>query len=251
MSAQVVLLHGFAGQPEMWDPVLRKLAIDVDAYCPVLPGHGKAAPIPSASSFLDVVDVLAEQLRSRAPLLLAGYSLGGRLALALALRHPSLVRAALLISAHPGIEHPDERAARRDWAAARAIAIEERGVEIFAKEWERLELFATQSDQQIEEQRAGRMAHEVRGLAWVMRTLGTGNMPPMWDALVESDVRLRVLVGALDDKYVTLARRITERAPRVPHRIVDAVGHNVLIEAPLVVAAELTQMLEEATAGRG
>jgi len=245
MSAQLVLLHGFAGQPEMWDPVLRKLAVDVDAYCPVLPGHGRVPLIPRAGSFLNVVDFLAEELRPRAPMSLAGYSLGGRLALALALRHPSLVRSALLIGAHPGIEHPDERAARRSWAEARAIVIEQRGVEVFAKEWERLELFATQSDQQIEEQRPARTAHDVAGLAWVMRTLGTGSMPPMWDALVESTVRLRVLVGGLDEKYVAIARRITERAPQVPHRTVDAVGHNVLIEAPLVVAAELSRMLEE------
>ena len=57
--------------------------------------------------------------------MLAGYSMGGRLALALALRHPERVRALVLVSASPGLADAEERAARR--AADDALADADRG----------------------------------------------------------------------------------------------------------------------------
>ena len=43
-----------------------------------------------------------------------GYSMGGRYALHVALRHPELVRRLVLVSATGGIDDPAERAARRE-----------------------------------------------------------------------------------------------------------------------------------------
>ena len=62
-----------------------------------------AAPADSVEA---VADVLADQLRSLAggrPVQLVGYSLGGRLALALSMRHPTAVERLVIVSGSPGL----------------------------------------------------------------------------------------------------------------------------------------------------
>ena len=49
----------------------------------------------------------------RDPAVWLGYSMGGRFALNVALRHPGQVRRLVLVSATAGIDDPEERAARR------------------------------------------------------------------------------------------------------------------------------------------
>src|SRR5271156_6484196 len=112
MPESVVLLHGFSGTHRAWDGVIA--ALDRERYRPLafdLPGHGVAAngehPIPFA---VCVAHVLA-----RAPerFVLCGYSLGGRVALHVALAAPERVARLVLVSTTAGIEGASARAERR------------------------------------------------------------------------------------------------------------------------------------------
>src|SRR5207244_3830457 len=76
---------------------------------PRLPGHG-LSPSPLPGSFDAAVDELAAKLAP--PTWIVGYSMGARLGLALALRHPERCRGALLVGAQPGLRGA-EGAARR------------------------------------------------------------------------------------------------------------------------------------------
>jgi pimeloyl-ACP methyl ester carboxylesterase len=89
----VWLLHGVYADHALWRAVWERLdGPDVTALD--APGHGTAPrldPLPS-------IDALAEELAAQlpGPVLLAGHSWGGMLALRLAVRHPELVRGLLL-----------------------------------------------------------------------------------------------------------------------------------------------------------
>src|SRR4051794_14771243 len=118
MLETVVLLHGFAGTRRTWDGVVDRLA--AERYRPLaldLRGHGAAAarrPIDFAACAGDVLAAAPERF------VLAGYSLGGRIAQHVALAAPERVERLMLVSTTAGIEDAGERAARR--AADEALA---------------------------------------------------------------------------------------------------------------------------------
>ena len=109
----MILLHGFLGAPGDWElSVASGLdAIGVTWRAPWLPGHGIDASQPAygAAKMEDFFEHLDE-----IPLedgTLAGYSMGGRLALHYALARPQRVRRLILEAASPGLESDEERSA--------------------------------------------------------------------------------------------------------------------------------------------
>ena len=134
---------------------------------------------------------------------LAGYSMGGRLALALALRIPQRVRRLVLVSASPGLADDGERAARRAADEALADRIEAIGVEAFAREWAAQPLFAGQPPEVAAAAHADRLRRSAAEHAAQLRGLGTGVMPPLWERL-----------GELHDAGDRRRRRARREVPR-------------------------------------
>lgn len=226
----LLLLHGFAGQPDAWDDVVDEL--DVPGVPVRLPGHGPR-PDLIGETFEDVVDALATELGERT-CDLAAYSMGARVALGLMVRHPARVRRAVLVGVNPGLEG-EARVARRRWDERWAERIETEGLDAFADAWAALPLFASQRrlpGPVREAQAKARRNHTADGLAWAMRHLGTGGMPSYWDALDDLDPEVTLVVGSLDDKYVGIASTMATRLPHGRLVEVPAVGHNVVLEAP-------------------
>lgn len=91
-TMQRVFLPGFTMNPLVFTEVMRSTD-----RCLSLPGHAAA---PSVASALDWLPFLAEQLPA-APSWLIGWSLGGRLALALAQAYPEKVAAVTLLATNP------------------------------------------------------------------------------------------------------------------------------------------------------
>ncbi len=108
--ARIVLLHGFTLTGQSWDPVRRALPDGVAALTPDIRGHGtRSAERPvDLDAVLGDLDVLVP-----AGATLAGYSMGGRLALHAALdpRIAGRIARLVLIGASPGLA--DARRARR------------------------------------------------------------------------------------------------------------------------------------------
>ena len=210
------------------------------------------APPRLHGSFEGEVDRLAFEIRKgvRAPRYVAGYSLGGRLALGLLVRHPDLFQGAALIGTNPGIDGETERAERRaadeDWARC----VEEQGLAEFDRKWSLLPLFESQgrlSAETVAEQRRIRLGHDRRALAAAMRALSLGVMPDYRSSLPWICCPVELIAGGLDTKFVALARQMAGRLPRATLRVVDDVGHNVPLEAPV----ELARLLNDAAARTG
>src|SRR5438552_1864703 len=98
----LILLHGGLGSGEMFGPVVSALAEHHRVILPDLQGHGRTADIdrPLDVRFMaDDIAALIDHLGLEKPDV-AGYSLGGGVALQVAFRHPEKVGRLVSASAH-------------------------------------------------------------------------------------------------------------------------------------------------------
>ncbi len=175
---------------------------------------------------------------------LVGYSLGGRLALRAALRSPESFAAVVLVGSTAGIEEGPLRVTRAEADEKLASWIEAMPIENIVSLWERQPLFADQSDSLVEEQRPGRLAHDPRSLALLLRTGGQGVLEPVWHELRALDVPLLAIAGARDDGYTAAAKRIASVAPNARAAIVEDAGHAAHLQRPDEVARLITEFLD-------
>ena len=178
---------------------------------------------------------------------LVGYSLGGRLALRAALRSPESFTAVVLVGATAGIEEGPLRVARAEADAKLASWMEAMPIEDIVALWERQPLFADQSEALVEEQRPGRLAHDPRSLALLLRTAGQGVLEPVWHELSQLELPLLAIAGARDEGYVRAAQRIASTAPNGRAAIVENAGHAPQLQQPGEVARLLEELLAETT----
>jgi pimeloyl-ACP methyl ester carboxylesterase len=97
----LVLVHGLGGAAANWLALAPLLLPGRRLLVPELPGHCGSSPLPAARSlnaFADRVAVVLE-LEGFAPAPVVGHSLGGAIALRLAIRRPDLVSALVLAGA--------------------------------------------------------------------------------------------------------------------------------------------------------
>jgi pimeloyl-ACP methyl ester carboxylesterase len=98
----IVLLHGGLGSGEMFGPVLAQFTEHHQVILPDLQGHGRTADIDrpiDARLMADDIAALIDHLGLDKPDVV-GYSLGGGVALQVAVRHPDKVRRLVLVSAN-------------------------------------------------------------------------------------------------------------------------------------------------------
>jgi 2-succinyl-6-hydroxy-2,4-cyclohexadiene-1-carboxylate synthase len=233
----VVLLHGFSGTHRAWDGVVGLL--DPERYRPLaldLPGHGAAADAPRPISFAGATEqVLAA---SPARFTLCGYSLGGRIALHVALAAPERVGRLVLVGANPGIEDEAERAQRRESDHTLADELERAPFEEFIERWRAQPLFAGEPPAAGALARADQRRNRPDALAAVLRGLGTGEMAPLWERLPDLEMPVTVLASERDAKFQALGRRMVELLP-AGELIVAPGGHGLPLENPAAVVRAL------------
>ena len=229
---RVVFVPGFMQRGDAWRAVAELLP---ERHEPVLLDHrahdleGRLAEISSAGEGAAV----------------AGYSLGGRLALHAALRDPGRYAALITVGASAGIHDPAARTERAEADARLADWMEGRQIEDVVSVWERQPLFADQSDELVEEQRAGRLACDPLDLASLLRTAGQGAMAPVWSKLDRLDLPLLAIAGDRDQRYTEAARRLAQSVPRGVAATVEHAGHAAQLQRPDAVAGLVVDFLDE------
>ncbi len=237
MPESVVLLHGFSGTRRAWDGVIALL--DRERYRPLAldqPGPGQAAdgerPIAFAGCVAAVLAAAPERFT------LCGYSMGGRLALHVALAAPERVRRLVLVSSTAGIEDRAERAQRREADRGLARELEETPFEQFVERWRTQPLFASEPPEVGRLAREDQLRNRPERLAAVLRGIGTGEMEPLWDRLGELRMPAAVVVGDRDAKFLALGRRMAGLLPDAELIVVPG-GHGLPLENPRAVAQAL------------
>jgi 2-succinyl-6-hydroxy-2,4-cyclohexadiene-1-carboxylate synthase len=244
---RLVLLHGFTQGPGSWDALLAELDPSYEIVRVTLPGHGPAgtasaqARLAFEAAAAAIADAVAGVAGPEAATWI-GYSLGGRLALRVALDRPELVGSLALLGATAGIEEPDARAARVEIDERLAAGLERKGVEQFVDGWLAQALFSrlSRSDAGVEERRMG----TVEGLASSLRLLGTGAQEPVWNRLGDIDVPVLLMAGEHDSKFSALAFRMAAGiGDNAGISFVPGAGHAAHLERPQSVALILSRFL--------
>jgi pimeloyl-ACP methyl ester carboxylesterase len=99
-GSRVVFLHGLFGQGRNWTQVAKALAVGHRVVLVDLPDHGRSA-WTKQFDLVEVADTVAALLEAEDPVALVGHSLGGKVAMVLALRHPELVERLCVVDISP------------------------------------------------------------------------------------------------------------------------------------------------------
>lgn len=252
-SLPLVTLHGFTGSPASWKRVTEPVAHKLGAVCHLaLSGHSSDLPPEAVASFEAEASRIAGEIGSltREPVVLAGYSLGARVALVTAVRHPRRVARLVLVGSQPGLRTEAERIERRAADARWVRLLESAGLEAFIEQWQALPLWTSQralGQELLAAQRRERLQHDPVWLASSLQRLGLAEMPSCWPGLAELTMPVDLVVGALDQKFSRIAQEMAALMPEARVVSVADSGHNVLLERP----RELAGILIEATTVRG
>lgn len=99
---RVAFLHGLFGQGKNWKAIANGLQPELDSILFDLPNHGRSG-WTDAFSYTSMADRVADCISGRfdGPAVVVGHSMGGKTAMMLALRHPQLVRALVVVDIAP------------------------------------------------------------------------------------------------------------------------------------------------------
>lgn len=229
----VVLIHGFTQTHRSWEPALEHLP-DARYMLVDLPGHGGSDA--ARTSFIETAAQIAEEC---GPATYVGYSMGGRVAMRIAIDHPEVVERLVCIGSDPGIEDARERSLRHEADVRWADLVESAGVEKFLEEWMAQPIFYGVPSTSL----AHRLDNSTEGIAWAMRNLGTGAMPPMWEHLPTISVPTVCVAGERDARYTALLERVAGLIPHAEVAVVPGCGHAPHLEDPASFAATISPFL--------
>ena len=252
----VTLLHGFTQSGRSWQETISKMPAGWRWVVPDLRGHGDTKTKPEAPCTMDACTsdlVLLWDHLGIERTHLVGYSMGGRLALHVAVHKPERLLSLLTIGAHGGLE-PEAREGRRLGDDSLAQRIEQDGLEAFVNYWTALPMFEgleRRGPSFTAQARAERMGNTVAGLAASLRGMGAGAMEPLWDRMPSVTVPCTFVAGQLDHGYVASARRLAGLVPHGRVEVVPRAGHTVHQERPEAFARVLANHLEAASSTAG
>lgn len=241
-APSVLLLHGFAGSGRRF---LQQACthLPFQLYSVDLLGHGDTdVPLHATryTSKHQVEDMLAiiEKLGILRPHLM-GYSMGGRLALRMALTAKKRFSSLSLLSVSPGISNLSDREIRRKKDDADARLILENQVAFF-EHFNALPLFGNPS----KEAHSDQLAHSSRGLANSLREFGQGTQPDVWQKLSTLNVPTLWLVGEKDTKYAGELEGIKKRNQNVLAERIPGAFHRIHVDRPDLVFSRICNFIK-------
>ncbi|GMB09902.1 2-succinyl-6-hydroxy-2,4-cyclohexadiene-1-carboxylate synthase [Thermolongibacillus altinsuensis] len=235
----LLLLHGFTGSSETWKPFIPNWEKHFQMVMVDLLGHGKTACPADVERYniervaADLTTLLDQLGMKKAHVL--GYSMGGRLALTLAVKHPTYVQTLILESSSPGLKTEEERAMRRMQDEQLASFIEQHGIEAFVERWENIPLFASHKKlpKAVREHlRHERLKNKVVGLANSLRGMGTGTQPSWWNHLTNLTMPTLLICGEEDEKFCRIAEEMVQLLPNGVIAHAKRAGHTIHLEQP-------------------
>ncbi|MCL6495829.1 MAG: alpha/beta fold hydrolase, partial [Ignavibacterium sp.] len=202
----VLFIHGFTGNAEEWFPVIEQLPDSFNYAALDLVGHGKSdKPVNpdyyTTESIVDQIKFVKDKLSPNNPIILIGYSMGGRAALSFAAAYPKEIKGIVLESASAGIKNDTERKKRYEDDLKLVQFIHDHTMEEFIELWYDQEMFNTQrrfSNDKIKKLHKKKYDNSKIGMMNILKGFSTGIMPPLHDKLKSISVKTVLICGELD-----------------------------------------------------
>ncbi|MDZ8088183.1 MAG: 2-succinyl-6-hydroxy-2,4-cyclohexadiene-1-carboxylate synthase [Nostoc sp. DedQUE12b] len=251
----ILFLHGFMGNIDEFDEVIKLLFNQFSYLTLDLPGHGKTQVLGedeyytmanTAHALINLLDEL-----KIAKCFLVGYSMGGRLALYLTLHFPERFHKVVLESASPGLPTEAERLERikLDTQIGRKLtrSLEKSDFANFISNWYNQPIFGDiknhpEYDRMVE----SRLQNNPQELDKSLRFMGTGCQPSLWEKLQFNKIPMLLLVGEYDQKFISINTEIAKVCEFVQIKIISNVGHNIHFENTLVFGENIKSFLSAA-----
>jgi 2-succinyl-6-hydroxy-2,4-cyclohexadiene-1-carboxylate synthase len=238
----MICLHGFLGQATDWMAFAEAWLSENPGWriCLVeLPGHDGRPPCGVEELALRLIECLDEE--GMASCALAGYSMGGRLALHAALRFPDRFPFFVGVSTTAGLVDREGRREADLSMAAQLRACDAAGFRNFLRDWWNLPVFDSphKSPEALERFITSRSEHDPALIAECLELWSPGVLEPLWDRLPDYPGRAFFAAGACDLKYVELSRRMALAFRDAVVAVIPNCGHRVLEEDPRGLAREL------------
>jgi len=244
----IVFIHGFMGCKEDWQPIMDLLSPHVECVAFDLPGHGKNIQRDHVPEFQDLIAEL-EQQRIRLGIScwhVAGYSMGGRIAIRYALENQAAVHSLSVIAASPGIENQADRIARQKNDHLWIGLMKELSPEEFMEAWYSQPIFKSLETKpelrlRIVEKRMG---IHVPLISEVMMKWGQGTVASAWDQLSSLAAPWQFVAGQYDQPCLQVASRVKNLFPATQVAIVEDAGHPVHEEQPSALASVIKNFIQ-------
>ncbi len=229
-----VLLHGFWGSPSSWREVLKILPLHAQVLTPDLYEPGPLAPHHNLAEWVaHFLEWVSEQ--SSQPVQLVGYSMGARLALNAVVQDASKFSRVLLLSGRPLMPSTAIKE-REEWEMNwRQKFLSQPWAELVSA-WEEQPVFG--ADQPILYRRQSDQMREMLGQSLL-------NWSPRHHRIHDADLKalpawVNWAYGALDQKYLSVAKSLQELPVQGQISIIPKAGHRLPTDAPEFIAQWIT-----------
>ena len=231
----ILLIHGSWVSARCWTNQLRGVGGALSVLAVDLPGHGESDP-SDAASVEEYAEVLGDALDElgTGPVIAAGHSLGGAVAVALAARRPGAVRGLVLLSSCEKIPHSDGAAERLLAALPGPLR------RIVFLSMAKKVLFAPGAPAHavslgMEELRSCRPET-------MLKDMRAAEALDLAETATRLDVPTLILCGSRDKLTPpALSARLSGLIPRSRLRIIEGAGHMLPLECPDRVNQEILQ----------
>ncbi len=237
---RLVLVHGFTQTARSWRALADDLAADHEVALVDAPGHGGSSAVRAGlrEGARAIVDAAGAGIY-------VGYSMGARYALSAALARPDAVGGLVLLGVNPGIEDPNERAARCANDEQLAQRLERDGVAAFLRFWLAQPMFASLPVSQADAD--DRRRNTAAGLASSLRQAGTGAEADVWGEVSRLTMPVLVLAGGDDAKFRAIGERLAPAiGANARFAVVPGAGHAAHLEQPATFLRLVREWLAQA-----
>jgi 2-succinyl-6-hydroxy-2,4-cyclohexadiene-1-carboxylate synthase len=235
------LLHGAVGAAADWRGFAKRMAeAKTGSRAVDLWRFLECQPLPLADFGTALNAEASGEVSRGTGRALLGYSMGGRLALHALLEKNHPWQAAVIVSAHPGLEDGTEREARRAADAGWASMALAGNWQDFLTKWNAQPLLG---GSMRDPRASGSLVMRRREIARSFVDWSLGAQQPLWERLHEITVPMLWVVGENDIKFQALAERAVAIIPHATLAIAPDAGHRVPWDAEEWLADEVAAFL--------
>lgn len=235
-SPVIVFLHGLLGSGDDWHAT-RSYLSEFSSIAVDLPGHGHRA-LESCDNFKHCCDQISDtvltQVTQHQPIVLVGYSLGGRIAMS-GVAHNALsalnIQSLIVEGGNFGLKSEHEKQQRWQNDHRWANRFRQEPIEQVLSDWYQQPVFSSLNDEQRQQIVAKRSANLGTSIASMLEATSLARQDFLLDALKQTGVSTHYICGEKDNKFSQLAKQ-----SGLSFSQVSGAGHNVHLEQPRAFA---------------